>query len=77
MDDFHVSGRLARNARPRPRLSLTSLAWDGLATIIAIERSFARLEASTSSVNRIFNGIVDLILNRPVSSPSTGHYVPP
>jgi hypothetical protein len=77
MDDFHVSGRLARNARPRPRLSITSLAWDGLATIIAIGRSLAKLEASTSSVNRVFNGIVDLILNGPVSSPSTGHCMPP
>ena len=68
-----VARRLAGNAGADARKRLAPLLRDGLAAIVAFLGAFARRRQSTGAQDRILHRVVDLVLNRAIARPSTGH----
>jgi hypothetical protein len=72
-DRTAVVVRLTRNAPPYSRHRLTARYRNFLAAVRAIHRSPARRHPGTCSHYRVRDGVVDLVLHRPVWSPTTRH----
>src|SRR5579872_1319511 len=74
MDHVLVALCLAGDARADARKHLTSLFRDRLAAIIAFLRTLAARCEGAGTKDRIFHSVVDLVLNRAVARPTTGHF---
>src|SRR5687768_8335430 len=73
MADVGVAARLAGDAGAHARDGLAALGRDRLAAIVAFFRAFALGEEGAGELNRILDGVVDLILNRAVARPPACH----
>src|SRR5947199_188128 len=64
---------LARDAGPHSWQGVSALLRDRLAAIVTFLRAFAAGSQGSSTQHSVLHGIVDLILNRAIASPSAGH----
>ena len=68
-----IPRRLALDACPNAGQNTTPSLRDLVAAFHAMDFALARRHARTRSEDPVYDGVVDLILHRPVRGPSTGH----
>ena len=68
-----IPRRLALDAGPNAGQNTAPSLWDFVAACFAMGFALARWHAGTRSEHPVDDGVVDLILHRPVRSPSAGH----
>jgi len=77
VDYPRVAFRLARDAGADARDGLAALLGNRLAAVIAFLCALALWSQRTGTKDRILHRIVDLVLNRAVARPTSGHCLAP